>query len=91
MMQTQFRHGRMARRAIGLGVLLAVSSAVGGCVYYDESGQLAGPEQFCGYLYACGSDSDNNRGGNQTATGTSSSNSSSSSTNTGGQGATTPN
>ena len=60
-MRSQYKHARVARGAIGLGVVLAVSSAVGGCVYVDESGQLAGPEQFCGYLYACGSDSDTNQ------------------------------
>jgi hypothetical protein len=84
-MRSQYKHARVARGAIGLGVVLAVSSAVGGCVYVDESGQLAGPEQFCGYLYACGSDSDTNRGGQQTATGTSSDSSSTSSSSTGGE------
>ena len=88
MMQSQSIYRRVARCAIGLGVLLAISSAVGGCVYYDEGGQLAGPEQFCGYLYACGSDSDTNRGGTQTAVGSSSDSSSSNSTSTGGEGTT---
>jgi hypothetical protein len=91
MMQTQFRHGRMARRAIGLGVLLAVSSAVGGCVYYDESGQLAGPEQFCGYLYACGNHGGSDDNNEPSPDSTSSASSGGSSTSTGGQGATTPN
>ncbi len=85
MLQLQFRHGRVARRAIRLGVLLAVASAVGGCVYIDEGGQLAGPEQFCGYLYDCGSDSDTNRGGAQTATGSSSNSSSSGSNSSTGE------
>lgn len=79
-MPSQSMHRRVARCAIGLGVLLAVSIAVGGCQYWlDESGQLVGPEQFCGYLYSCGNHggSDRNRSSSSTATTSTSSGSSS--------------
>jgi len=82
MMRSRSRHKRTVLRAIGLAALLAISTGVGGCVY-DESGQIAGPEEFCGILYPCGSDSDSNRGGSQTATGSSSDSSSGGSSSTG--------
>jgi len=83
-----------ARRAIGVAVILAGSIGLSGCYAYGDGAEGSGPLAFCGILYACGSDTDPNRGGEQTATGSSSSSSSSSSTSTGstgGQGATTPN
>lgn len=86
-----------ARRAAGVAVILAGSTGLSGCYLpegvnaADAYGEMAG---FCGLLQNCGSDSDNNRGGEQTATGSSSSSSSSSNSSgssgeTGGEGATT--
>lgn len=46
------RHKRAALRAIGPGVLLAISIGLSGCAIYDEGG--VAPEAFCGYLYDCG-------------------------------------
>jgi hypothetical protein len=45
-------HKRAALRAIGPGVLLAMSIGLSGCAIYDEYG--VAPEVFCGYLYDCG-------------------------------------
>ena len=45
-------HKRTALRAIGPGVLLAISTGLSGCAIYDEDG--IAPEVFCGYLYDCG-------------------------------------
>lgn len=74
MMQTQLRQKRTLR-AIGAGRLVAVSIGLSGCYQHIEDGGY--PEQFCGYLYACG-----NHGGsddNEPRSSNSSSNSSSSS------------
>jgi hypothetical protein len=76
------RHKRAALRAIGPGLLVAISIGLSGCFYMGD-GEGGPPIAFCGILYACGSDSDPNRGGSQTATGTSSNSSSSSTSSTG--------
>lgn len=57
-------HKRAALRAIGPGVLLAMSISLSGCAIYDEDG--VAPEVFCGYLYDCGNhggSDDNDQGG----------------------------
>ena len=79
MMQSQSRHRQAALRAIGPGALLAISIGLSGCApgYIEEAGY---PDYLCGFLYACGSHSDPNQGGNQTATGTSNNNSNGNST-----------
>jgi len=74
MLRSQSRHKRGVLRASGSCVLLAISIGIAGCMY-DEGGQLVYTEEFCGILYSCGSDSDNNRGGEQTEIGSSSSSS----------------
>ena len=81
-MRTLFRHRRSAHRVIGTAVLLAASIDLSGCApgYIEEAGY---PENLCGFLFACGSDRDNNRGGEQTAVGTSSDGSSSDGSSTG--------
>ena len=86
MTRTQSR--RVPHSAIRLGMILAVSSAVGGCYFVDETG-IIGPEQFCGYLYSCGNHggSDDNTQGSSDST-SSTSSSSSSSNSTGGEGTT---
>ena len=57
-------HKRAALRAIGPGVLLAMSFGLSGCAIYDQEG--VAPEIFCGYLYDCGNhggSDDNDQGG----------------------------
>jgi len=57
-------HKRAVLRAIGLGMLLAMSIGLSGCAIYDEYG--IAPEAFCGYLYDCGNhggSDDNDQGG----------------------------
>ncbi len=54
-------HKRAALRAIGPGVLLAISIGLSGCAIYDEDG--VAPEVFCGYLYDCGNHGDGNGDG----------------------------
>jgi hypothetical protein len=54
-------HKRAALRAIGPGVLLAMSIGLSGCAIYDEEG--VAPEVFCGYLYDCGRHSEHDPGG----------------------------
>ena len=54
-------HTRAALRAIGAGALLAMSAGLSGCAIYDEHD--VAPEVFCGYMYDCGSHSENDPGG----------------------------
>jgi hypothetical protein len=42
-------HRRAVHRAIGPGVLLAISIGLSGCYPHGVA-----PEAFCGYLYDCG-------------------------------------
>ena len=89
-MRSSSKHRRAPLRAIGPGVLLALSIGLSGCAMFDDLepgenfadkyGDFAG---FCGFLQNCGNDSDNNRGGEQTAVSTSSSNPNSGNSNNG--------
>ncbi len=51
-------------------LLLLAIAALAGCAIPPPS-EGGPPPPFCGFLYACGSDSEPNQGGGQTATGTS--------------------
>ena len=55
------KYARSAFRAIGPGVLLAMSIGLSGCAIYDDDG--VAPDLFCGHLYDCGSHGENDPGG----------------------------
>ena len=93
-MQLSIRSGRAKLRIFGSAALLIASFGVGGCYNHYGEGYAEFPEVFCGTLYACGNDSDTNRGNNQTAAGSTSnstSNSSTSNTSSTGAGSAPPN
>ena len=68
MMRALSRQRRLALRAIGPGLLLAIAASPPGATIASKSAGAA--QQICEIPYVC--DRDTNRGGSQTAAGTSS-------------------